>query len=118
VPAVIRRSFPCLLTVVWLAALTAPAAAQTGLYVPFPSGHPGQQAKQYLERLGPRGQSAAESLSEEQIAAGTFLAGTRPRQDGAASQRAGRASHEGPPWPVQVLLLLAPFGAVVVAARN
>jgi len=103
---------------VWLAALTAPAAAQTGLYVPFPSGHPGKQAKQYLERLSQRGHSAADSLSGEQIAAGAFLAGTRPPRHGAASQRAGGSSHEGPPWPVQVLLLLAPFGAVVVAVRN
>ena len=117
-PAVIRRSSACLLTVVWLAALTAPAAAQTGLYVPFPSGHPGQQAKRYLERLGPGGQRAADSLSEDQIAAGAFVAGTRLGRDRAASLRAGDASHEGPAWPVQVLLLLVPFGAVVVAARN
>lgn len=108
----------CLLTVVWLGVLTAPAAAQTGLYVPFPSGHPRQQAKQYLERLGPRGQSAADSLSEEQIADGAFLAGTRAARDPAASLRAGHASHEGPPWPVQVLLFFAPFGVVLVAARN
>jgi hypothetical protein len=107
-----------LLTIVWLGALTAPAAAQTGLYVPFPSGHPGEQAKRYLERLGPSGQRAADLLSEERIAAGAFLAGTPPARARAASVRAGDVSHEGPPWPVQVLLLLAPLGAVVVAARN
>jgi hypothetical protein len=118
VPAVIRRSMVCVLTAAWLAFLTAPAAAQTGLYVPFPSGDPGQQARQYLERLGPRAQRAAASLSAGQIAAGAFLGGTRPTRDRAASLRAGGVSHEGPPWPVQVLLLLAPFGALVVAARN
>jgi hypothetical protein len=118
VPAVIRRSVACLLTAVWLVVLTAPALAQTGLYEPFPSGHPGTQAKRYLERLDPTGQRAADSLSDEQIAAGAFLAGTRPARDRAASMRAGDASHEAPAWPVQVLLLLAPFGAVVVAARN
>jgi hypothetical protein len=118
VPAVTRRSVACLLTVVWLAILTAPAWAQTGLYKPFPSGHPGTQAKRYLERLGPTGQRAADSLSDEQIAAGAFLAGTPPARDRAASMRAGAGSHEGPAWPVQVLLLLVPFGAVVVAARN
>jgi hypothetical protein len=118
VPAVIRRSVACLLTVLWLALLTAPARAQTGLYEPFPSGHPGTQAKRYLGRLGPTGQRAADSLSQEQIATGAFLPGIRPARDRAASLRAGDATHEGPGWPVQVLLLLAPFGAVVVAARN
>jgi hypothetical protein len=118
VPAVIRRSLAYLLTVVWLAILTEPALAQTGLYEPFPSGHPGKQAERYLGRFGPAGQRAADSLSQEQIAAGAFLAGTRPARDRAASQRAGDASRGGPAWPVQVLLLLAPFGAVVVAARN
>jgi hypothetical protein len=115
---VIRPSLACLLTVVWLAVLTAPALAQTGLYEPFPSGHAGKQAQRYLERFGPTGQRAADSLSQEQIAAGAFLAGTRPGRDHAASLRAGDASRGGPAWPVQVLLLLAPFGAVVVAARN
>jgi hypothetical protein len=119
VPAVIRRSLACLVTIVWLAVLTAPAGAQTGLYEPFPSGHPGKQSKRYLERLGPTGQRAADSLSQEQIAAGAFLAGTRPARDRAAGLRAGDAPHEGAGWPVQVLLLLAPVGAVVVvAARN
>jgi hypothetical protein len=118
VPAVIRRSVACLLTVVWLAVFTAPAWAQGGLYKPFPSGQPGNQAKRYLARLGPTGQRSANSLSQEQIAAGAFLAGTRPARDRAASLRAGYASHEGPVWPVQLLLLLVPFGAVVVATRN
>jgi hypothetical protein len=117
VPAVIQRSLACLLTIVWLAVLTAPAWAQTGLYEPFPSGHPVTQSKRYLERLGPTGQRAADSLSQEQIAAGAFLAGIRPARDRAANLRAGVASHEGPGWPVQVLLLLAPFGAVVIAVR-
>jgi hypothetical protein len=118
VPAVIRRSLACLLTVVWLVVLTAPAMAQTGLYKPFPSDQPGKQAERYLGRFGPAGQRAADSLAQEQIGAGAFLAGTRPPRDRAASLRAGDASRGGPAWPVQVLLLLAPFGAVVVAARN
>jgi hypothetical protein len=118
VPAVIRRSLACFVTIVWLAVLTAPAGAQTGLYEPFPSGHPGKRSKRYLERLGPTGQRAADSLSQEQIAAGAFLAGTRPARERAASLRAGDATHDGAAWPVQVLLLLAPLGAVVVAARN
>ena len=115
---VIRRSLACVLTVVWLALFTAPAGAQTGLYEPFPSGRPETQAKRYLERLGPTGQRAADSLSQERIAAGAFLAGTRDARDRAASLRAGHASHEGPPWPVQVLLFFAPFGVVLIAARN
>jgi hypothetical protein len=117
VPVVIRRYVACLLAVAWLAAAAAPARAQSGLYVPFPTG-PSAQAKHYLTRLGPSGQRAALSLSKREIKAGAFLGGAASTPERAASRRAGRAPDDGPGWPAQLLFLLLPFGAVVGLATR
>jgi hypothetical protein len=113
-----RRCAPCLLTLLCVAVASPPAEARVGLYVPFPTGGPGQQARGYLKRLGPSGRSAAGDLSSRQIAAGSFL-GAAPRGGARpASQRAGDIAHKGPAWPFQLLVVLAPLGAVLVARRN
>jgi len=112
------RRVACLLVLVWLFAPAATARAQSGLYVPFPSGPPSNQAKRYLKRLGPSGRTAAESLSTRQIKAGAFLGGMGPAVERPATRRAGGGPKDAPPWPAQLLFLVLPLAAVVVVATR
>jgi hypothetical protein len=116
-----RRYTACLIALLVLLLAAVPARAQTGtgLYKPFPNGDSRERVvKYYFDRLGPEGRRAVDPLSAKQIAAGAFVRGARPATTQAASVRGGETSRGGPAWPLQLLLLTVPVGAVLVARRS
>jgi hypothetical protein len=113
-----RFTSVCVLALLAVVLAPAPAEAGSGLYVPFPTEARKIRARKYFDKLNQDGRSRIAPLTERQLAQGAFVAGATPGQERAASIRAGQHGGSALDWPFQVLLVLAPIGAIAVARRS
>jgi hypothetical protein len=114
----------CIAGALLTAVCAPPAAAQQGLYAPFPKPATERRAKSYVERLSAGGLQL--TVTKRQLERGVFLDGTGSSRQGArlsalsgpgvATARSG--SHSSVPgagsW---VLAMIAAAGAFALAGR-